>query len=265
MDNQTRIRRARTFDAIADLYHQGRPETAPQVFDELFSRTGLDHETTRVLEIGCGAAQATLPLARRGCRLLALEMGPHLARIARQKLAAYPQATVLNTRFEDWQPDQSFDLVFSADAWHWIDPETRYPRAGAALRPSGILAIVRAHHAFPTDADPFFAQIQSTYDQLGLGSMPWPPPTPDQLPDLRAEIEASGCFSNIHVSRILHHRQFTADQYIARIRTDSDYSLLPPASRESLEAEMRRLIDARPGRRILRHTLSLLHIARKSA
>lgn len=268
MDEQTRIRRARTFDEIAELYGQARPETDAQILDDLFSHTGLDPATTRILEIGCGAGQATLPLARRGCTIVSLEMGANLAGITRAKLAAYPQVAIVNTRFEDWQPpDQSnaqlFDMVFSSDAWHWLSPETCYSQADAALRPSGILAFVETAHIFPPGYDAFFARIQSCYEEIGVARMPWPPPAPDDIPDLRDDIESSGCFHQVQVVRYLRKREFTADTYIALMTTTSDHQLMEPAQRERLFAEMRRLINLSPGGRIRRHTLSLLHIARK--
>ena len=40
----------------------------------------------KVLEIGCGTAQATVPLARRGYHVLCVELGDNLATIARGKL-----------------------------------------------------------------------------------------------------------------------------------------------------------------------------------
>jgi hypothetical protein len=45
--------------------------------------------------------------------------------------------------------------------------------------------------------------------------------------------------------------------------TASDNRLMQPAKRERLFAEMSRLILARPGGRIRKHNLIILHLARK--
>ena len=47
------------------------------------------------------------------------------------------------------------------------------------------------------------------------------------------------------------------------MRTASDHRLMDLEKREWLLAQMRRLIDARPGRMIRKHNLTLLQLARK--
>lgn len=264
MDETTRIRRALTFDEIADLYDRDRPSIPPEILSDLFSATGLDPAVTKIFEIGCGTGQATLPLARLGCRITALEMGVNLASIASRKLSGFPNVAVVNTRLEDWQPHgESFDLVFAANAWHWLDPQTRYARAAALLRSGGWLAFTKAIHVFPEDCDPFFPAIQSGYEAIGSARMPWPPPPMDQIADSREEIEHSGFFCDVQVVRRLRIEQFSADEYIALMSTASDHRLMEPSQREYLFAEMRRLIDARPGGSILKHNLILLYLARR--
>lgn len=264
MDAKTRLQRAQTFNHIAELYDRGRREVPAHVFDDLFFVSGIDPQGANVLEIGCGTGQATLPLARRGCRVTALEMGANLAGMAREKLAAFPLVSIVNCRFEDWQPEgRSFDVVFAANSWHWLDPALKYGRAAAALRPGGVLAFTKANHVFPADCDPSFPAIQQFYVEAGMDRMPWPPPSPDDTPDFRTDIEQSGLFEDIQVIRRTDIESYTADEYIGLMNTASDHRLLDPAKRERLFAEMRRLIEARPEGRILKHNLILLHIARK--
>ena len=75
---------------------------------------------------------------------------PELAAAARRNLA--PGRRGHRGRFEEWQPrpDERFDLVYAATAWHWIDPAVRYRRAWQLLRPGGHLAFWSACTCFPT-------------------------------------------------------------------------------------------------------------------
>jgi hypothetical protein len=85
------------------------------------------------------------------------------------------------------------------------------------------------------------------------------------VPDQRDEIERSGYFEDVRVARHVWPTEFTADEYVAMMSTASDHILMDPEKREWLFSEMRRLINARPGGRILKHDLTILHVARRKA
>jgi len=266
MDDKTRLARARTFDEIAELYDRGRREVPAFVFDDLFALSGIDPATARVLEIGCGTGQATLPLARRGCEVVCIELGANLARLARQKLAPFPHVTIVNRRFEDWRlSGKPFDIVLAVTSWHWIDPRLRYAKAAAALRPGGMLAFTTGGHACPPGFDPFFTEIQNCYTAIGYGLPKWPLPPPEETPDSRDEIEQSGYFEDVKIARRVWTEEFTAEEHVAMMSTASDHRLMPPEKRQRLFAEMRRLTNARPNGRVTKHNLTILHVARKKA
>ena len=260
---ERRLQRAQTFDEIAELYDQGRREPPSWLYDTLFSFSGLDPVRTRILEIGCGTGKSTLPVARRGCHVVALEMGSNLGRRARQHLAAFPNVQIITTRFEDWVATETFDIVLAITAWHWLDPDVRYQRAAAALKAGGILAFSISEHVFPPGYDPFFEQIQDSYESIGVGRLPWPAPPPEMIPDDRPEIEQTGLFDDIRVVRKLWTEEFNAEEYVALMRTASDHNLLDRKKREWLFDQMRRLILARPAGLIRKHNLTLLHLARR--
>ena len=67
-----------TFDGVADLYERARPGYPEAVFDDLATLARLP-APARILEIGCGTGQATLPLARRGHAITCVELGASLA------------------------------------------------------------------------------------------------------------------------------------------------------------------------------------------
>jgi len=260
---QRRLQRAQTFDEIADLYHQARREPPGWLYDTLFAEFEIDARVARVLEIGCGTGKSTLPLARRGAKILALEMGANLARLARRQLAGFPEVEVLCTRFENWDPSPQFDLVVAITAWHWLDPAVRCRHAAAALKPGGVLAFTTGGHAYPPGYDSFFAEIQECYLAIGADPIPWPPPPPEAVPDSCAEIEQSNCFCDVRVIRRLWSEEFTAGEYVALMRTASDHRLMDPDKREWLFDQMRRRIELRPGGRIRKHIITLLHLARR--
>jgi len=253
---------AGTFDGVADVYDDARPEYPTELFEALVELAELK-PGDRLLEVGCATGKATMPLLQQGFSVVCIERGANLVARARQRLAGLPVEVHLG-RFETWDPaPASFDLVFAATAWHWIDPEVRYRRAHELLRHSGHLALWSAMHAYPEGFDPFFTEIQEVYDDLGEGWQgEWPPPPPDAMHDEREEIVASGLFEAVEVRRFVWDALYTADEYISLLGTFSGHIAMPQPKLRRLYREIRRRIAERPDQRVRRHWCSILHVAR---
>jgi SAM-dependent methyltransferase len=259
-----RERLRQTFDRASGVYDRARPAYPAELFDRLLGATGLD-AGARLLEIGCATGKATLPLAQRGFRMTCLELGSGLAAEARRNLAAFGEVEVVEAGFEEWVPDpEPYDMVFAATAWHWVDPAVRYRQAAAALGVGGFLASWDAVHVFPAGGDPFFADIQDVYDEIGEGLPPdarWP--RPGELEDRRGEIEASELFEVIDVSHFDWETTHDAESYIDLLNTFSGHIAMDDWQRERLYFEIRRRLAERPGGRLRRHWGAVLHVARR--
>ena len=184
--------------------------------------------------------------------------------MARRNLSPLPNVRVVVAPFETWDAGgQTVDLAYAASSWHWLDPEIRYPRAAALLKPGGSLAIISGGHAFPQDADPFFFEIQDVYRELDMQPKgeQWPPPLPEDVPDLREEIEATGLFAEFQSRRYVWEKLYTAETYIALLNSFSGHIALEPAKRDYLYRKVRERITARPDRRVRRHWLAILNLA----
>ena len=199
--------------------------------------------TGRVLEIGAGTGHATLSLAERGLEVVGLEPGPELAALARRKLAAFPHVSIVNEPFESWEPDGDFDAVVSFTAFHWIDPEVRFAKSAAVLRPDGALAVVQPHTVL--NDDHFWIEAQEDYDAVVPSPDNRPPKRPAEVEDLSAEIEASGVFRNVAARRHLWETHYTADEYAALISTYSPNLDLDEPTRARLVDRIRRRIERR--------------------
>jgi SAM-dependent methyltransferase len=253
-----------TFDSAALLYQQARPDYPEALFEAVIASARLrpgDH----LLEIGCATGKATLPFARRGFRLTCVEMGKNLAAVARRNLAGL-SAEVVQARFEDWEPapGAAYPLIFAATAWSWLDPAVRYRKAWRLLQPGGHLALWNAAHVFPPGGDPFFREIQDVYDEIGEGLPPgarWP--APGELPDYRAEIEATGLFDDVTVRHFDWECVYDADSYIALLDTFSGHISMERAGRERLYSEIRRRLARRGDGLLRRHWGAALHVARR--
>jgi SAM-dependent methyltransferase len=260
----SRIELRKTFESVADRYDAARPSYPAALYDDLVESAALV-PGARLLEIGCGTGKSTAPLLERGFRVVCVELGSRLAAHARANLAGRA-VDVHVASFEGWHGEpESFELVYAATAWRWVDPAVRYRKAFEALRPGGHLAFWNATHGFPEDFDPFFSEIQDVYDEIGESHEgDWPPASPESMPDDAAEIEASGLFDLPAVRRYVWEVRYSADEYIALLDTFSGHIAMDPVKRERLYGEVRRRLAAREEPVVRRHWSAILHVARRS-
>lgn len=261
----TRQSKRATFNAAAALYQAARPDYPQALYDKLVEVTGIqtgDH----LLEIGCATGKATIPLAERGFQITCVELGAELAAEAQRNLARFPQVLVHNSSFEQWAPPAgaAYDLVFAATAWAWLDPAVKYRKAWELLRPGGYLAFWDAYHVFPPGGDRFFLELDPVYQEIGLGKPPGAqPPKPGELPDRRAEIEATGLFNEASAIHFDWEIAYTAEAYIDLLKTFSDHIALADWQRDRLFGEIRRRLAERPDGLFRRHWGAVLNMARR--
>jgi SAM-dependent methyltransferase len=250
-----------TFDADAQAYDRVRPVAPEHVFDDVVELAGL-RPRSAVLEVGPGTGQATRPLAARGLRVLALELGPRLAAQARRNLADVADVEVVTGSYEAWDPGPArFDAVFACNSFHWIEPGVRFRKSAALLRPGGHLIVLATPWVIPTGADRFWWDVQDDYAAAGAGRVDPATAHPDRVGDLGAAVRASGLFEEPAIRRYPFDVTFSADDYAVHLSTQSGMTQLPPAAQADLIERIRRRILGHGGS-VTTHLLAVLTVAR---
>jgi SAM-dependent methyltransferase len=249
------------FDEDAALYARVRPGYPDAIFAGLGELAGLG-PGARVVEIGPGTGQATLPLIARGAHVVAVELGANLAAVLRERTAGQP-VEVVESAFEQWAaPPASADIVTSFTAWHWVDPAVRADRVAAVLRPGGALATVATEHVLGGTAD-FFADVQRCYER-------WDPATPlglrlqpaDEIAPFTDEIDGSPLFQPAVRRRYRADVTYDARGYLDLLSTYSGHRALRPDQRRGLFDCIGGLIENRYGGTVTKAYLYELRVAR---
>src|SRR5882757_6731566 len=130
------VERALSFGAVAEGYERFRPGYPAELLELVMAYAGGPIRTA--LEFGAGTGKATRVFARGGIAVTATE--PDAAMLAEMRKWVPTNVTTVQAAFEDLPLDSSYELVYSAAALHWTNPEGRWARMAALVRPGGVFA-----------------------------------------------------------------------------------------------------------------------------
>jgi SAM-dependent methyltransferase len=226
------------FGEVAELYDARRPGYPAALFDAVLAAVP---GARRVLEAGAGTGRATVELARRGLRVDAVEADAAMAAVARRATAGLP-VDVHVIRFEDFAPEPgAYDLVASAQAWHWVGPAGGGPVAAAAVREGGVLALW--WNRWSGEADDTWRATHEAYTREApeLTGTDVPP-----IQDVSGELPDG--FEHLGAEVFAWHEDYGAQEYADLLRTYSDHRMLGPERLDRLTAAVARAIDETGGR-----------------
>jgi len=275
----------RVFDEVAAEYDRSRPTYPDELVAHACRLAGLG-SGDRVLEVGCGTGQLTRSLVAHGLHVTAIEQGGRLISLAEQRLGGHGAVEFVNARFEDVPvPHGHFEAVFSAAAFHWLDPDVSWEKVARALVPGGTLALIQycalQDPRSSRDDEELLAALARVAPELAVD---WPP-TRD-LATLAAGVEerrenvseawawlahqdvargyAGDLFCDVQIASVPVLLEQTGEELNALLRTASFYHRLAPNQRQALERKHVELYEEL-GRPIRSSMVAILLTARRGA
>jgi SAM-dependent methyltransferase len=168
---------------------------------------------------------------------------------------------VHTTAFEDWDPaGQTFDAVFSCNAFHWLDHDTRFAKPAALLRPGGHLIVLATPWVRPDGGDRFWWDNQDDWAAVGEARLGPTDSHPDRITDISGPLAASGYFAAPACRRYRFDVDLSTAGYLANLATQSVFKRLAPGMQRELTDRFRRRIGARGGS-VRAHFLATLVVA----
>lgn len=250
-----------TFDTVAAQYEKLRPAYVPELYEDIFRHKQLD-QASRALEVGIGGGQATLPILKTGCNVTAVEYGENFSRLCSQKFREFPGFLVVTSKFEDFAGESaSYDLIYSASAFHWVPEEIGYPKVFDLLKSGGVFARFANHPYKDKGREELSQAIQKIYDVYMPNAMEGSEYSENEAVE-KAETARKYGFADIRYKLYHRTRTFTAKEYTALLGTYSDHMVIEEEARKAFFSEIERAIDRLGGQITIYDTIDL-QLARK--
>ena len=255
-----------TFDTVSATYEKMRPGYVDALYETLLAYQPLN-ETSRAMEVGIGGGQATKPVLDTGCAVLAVERGENFCQLCQEKFKAYPAFRTLHGKFEEADlPESTYDLVYSASAFHWVPEDIGYRKVFQILKSGGTFARFANHPHPDKERIQLTAEIDALYEDYYSGyhkrSKGKPVPYTEEAARQRAEIAAGYGFTDIRWAMYYRTRTFTASEYIQLLGTYSDHIAIDEPTRNRFFAAIEDAINRHGGLFTIYDTIDL-QLARK--
>jgi SAM-dependent methyltransferase len=224
------------FDGVARLYQATRPGYPVELVEFVVSTAGVGAGAA-VLEVGCGTGQLTERLAPFGFALTAIDLGASMIEVAGKRVP--PGSAVFRAvSFEDLDAGAgSFDLIISATAFHWVDPEVRFRKAARLLRPGGWLAVAGGRELYD---EPVGAALDGLWRARSPGDGAWAARPADA-----AAIAESGLFGAPVRRTFARRGSYPAADVLGLENTRATSLSWPADVRDEFNAELRELLGDR--------------------
>lgn len=248
------------YSPAAEAYNKVRPRYPSNLIHQVVEAAQLS-TNSKLLEVGCGPATATVAFAQLGCSMICLEPNPKFFQLAQQNCQSYSNVEIKNTSFEEWTSTEKFDAVLAASSFHWVSPEVGYPKAANALQEDGHLILL-----WNKELQPCYEVYQRLSEVYQLHA-----PSLDRYENRETQEEIlrglgkiiidSGQFKNLISGQVVCKVTYTVDEYLMLLNTYSPYLKLDTQSKGALFTGLRHQIEHAFGGSLELSYISAFHIA----
>ncbi len=205
----------------------------PEIHDELVKLVAKPHSS--LLDIGTGTGEIARALAPRIDRVDAVDMSARMLSRGRESSGGdAPNLRWIESRVEEFESDESYELITAGDSLHWKDWDVVLPKLAGLLAPGGHLAIVHRSDLAPDWQEELGALIARYSTSRFYETF-----------DLIAELERRGLFEVVgrYTSPERESRQ-PMDDYVESFHSRSSLSRenMPPEDVEAFDAALRELV-----------------------
>lgn len=219
-------------------------------------------KASKLLEIGAGSGKATELLEPYGCKIHCIDVGEHLVARGREKFANNPNITFECARFEELGvEEEKYDVIFAAQAFHWIPQPIGYELCSQYLKKNGVLAPFWNMYLYnESEEQQGLVALSNRYG--GFADFVSEKEVENRKRRIVEEIEVSGLFQVEKVVEVHWTHEYSVEEYCGFLQTGNHFLGLSEETKQEAYQEVETLA-MKYGGKIRRPYLTVLYLAKR--
>lgn len=232
------LEESKKFDQVADIYNKYRPSYPEELIDEIKRISGIE-AGSRILEVGSGAGLATGQFLGSRYRITCVEQGANLIEAAKENLTVSERDRVsfINIPFQEWEEQEgTFDMMFSAQAFHWIPKPIGYKKVAKALKPGASMQLF--WNKYMKDDSECLTELADLMKEYSIMHMMDEEDLMLYKTRMTDSIEVSGVFKPASIKEVRWEKDYTYDAFINFLKTANVYITMEDSERHILHVKL---------------------------
>lgn len=252
------------FKEIIDDYEIARPGYPQELYKDLIEYSRINHHA-RILEIGSGPGQATEYFVKNQYSITGLEISERQVQFLQEKYSKHLNFDSICSSFEEYDClSETYNLIFSATAFHWIKPEVGCPKAYNLLKEDGVMAVFWHLASIVEPKTKMLNEIRNIYrnyapeldDYISLEEG-------EDLHKLRiSQIQTGNCFRNPETKVYRWEDEYTTGRYLSLMNSYSDFHAVAYDKQKAILDRVAEYIDYNGGKVVVPQEVRL-YMAKK--
>ncbi|MGG0240171.1 class I SAM-dependent methyltransferase [Bacillus rhizoplanae] len=254
----------KVFNDIISDYAIARPGYPSELFRDIIKYSMIKNDA-KILEIGSGPGQATEYFVKNRYSITGLELGDKQVEYLLEKYSEYQNFNALCTSFENYNCEQeTYDLIFSATAFHWVKPEIGYPKAYDLLKRNGVMAVFWHMSSIIEPKTEMLNQIRNIFRKYAPELDTFI--TVNEAEDLHnlriSEIRTNNLFDKPITKIYRWNDEYTTQRYLKLINSYSDFQGVSDNKKQAILNNIGDYIDSNEGKIVVPQEVRL-YMAKK--
>jgi len=241
------------FREIIDDYEIARPGYTPELYNDIIEYSMIKNDA-KILEVGSGPGQATEYFVKNQYNITGLEISEKQVQFLLNKYSKYHNFNSICSSFEAYNClNETYNLIFSATAFHWIKPEVGYPKAYNLLKRNGVMAVFWHLASIIEPKTEMLNQIRNIYRVYA-------PELDTYITIDEAEDMHNLRISQIQINNLLHNPmsmlyrwedEYTTERYLKLLNSYSDFHDIANDKQKTILDRVAEYIDSKGGKIVI--------------